>query len=98
MIQSAMGQVVDKYLNVALFSTSSVPATGNLYTPAFPPQGSTAVTRTGDSLHLDHIEMRVGFQTTASEDYVRILVIQAKSSNAPAITDVLTPGITGGVG
>jgi hypothetical protein len=97
MIHSAMGQVTDKFLNVTLFNASSIPGTGTLYTPVFPSQGTTAVTRTGDSLHLDHIDIRIGLQTTIADDFVRILVIQAKASNVPAVTDVLTPGITGSV-
>jgi hypothetical protein len=95
MITSSAGEVTKKYLNSSLNSgtvTSTV-----LVAPALPAQGVTNGQREGDSLAIDEIQGRFLFyndQTmvaTTAIDIIRLVCVQAKSSNAVTISNATAP-------
>jgi hypothetical protein len=109
MIASANGTVTKKYLNSVIAAT--IPAiAGTLVQPALPVQGSANGQREGDSLAIDHIQVKfIAYNPETAigvnnVDCLRLICLQSRAgtilttsySSAPA-TGVLDLGATGAI-
>jgi len=76
-------------------NAASGSTTGTLYTPTMPAQGTTSLTRTGDSINISRYQYRMWFDNSTEEDAVRIIMVQAKANNVPTIASILDTGASG---
>jgi hypothetical protein len=85
-------QVTQKILSSVVANVASGNPNGTLYTPTLPAQGTTSLTRTGDSIDISLIQYRMYFLNIMNNDAIRIIVLQAKANNVPTLASVLDTG------
>jgi len=88
-------QVTRKVLSSVVANGVSGSVNGTLYTPTFPAQGVTSLTRTGDSLFIDEYQFRLSFDNSNNEDAMRIVMVQAKANNVPTLATIFDNGASG---
>lgn len=92
MLMSLKDKVQDKFLNSSVYATLAPSTTGSLVNVTFPAQGVTNGERTGDSLEIDVIQCRFSiYNTSNSEDLVRILLLQARANTVLTVNASTTP-------
>jgi len=90
-------QVTQKVLSSVVANAVSASVSGQLYTPAMPAQGTTSLTRTGDSIDMTMYQFRMAFTNNSDNDCIRIVMVQAKANNTPTIASIFDNGASGAV-
>ena len=61
------------------------------------PQGQSASQRIGDSIHVDHFQLRYHVLYGDATQYVRVIIFQWHPISTPTATDILANGVSGSV-
>jgi hypothetical protein len=90
-------RVTQKVLSTVVTNLATGNPNGILYTPVFPAQGTTSLTRTGDSIEISVFQYRMFFYNNTNNDAIRVIMLQAKANNVPTLASVLDTGTSSAI-
>lgn len=75
----------------------TVSATASVSALTLIAQGQSSSQRIGDSIHVDHFQLRYHVLYGDANQYVRVIIFQWHPISTPAATDILSNGVTGSI-